>query len=208
MLKKVEENNFKFSLYLGDDVINETIFSADVFNPVIRYSVDIRNNIPLIINRLQKVLSSKNLNYTIYFNKKSYNFLNYYRKILKSYKNYIDNKLIMPEIKTVKINDRVISGVEFKFCFHINDNLIVERVFYVERYNPLSRFSIELSSVINNISNEIYNFLKKSDIDHMWDDYDLIHFYGLHINQIRELPKTKRIRLLDDLNNKKLAYSN
>lgn len=206
MIKK--ENYYRFSLYLEDEVINETMFSADVFNPVVRYSVDIRKNITLFINKLQKVLSSKSLNYTIHFNDKSYNLLNNYKNNLKLFNKDFGNKLVLPADKTVEINGKKISGVEFKFGFYINDNPIVEITFYVKGYNPSSRFSTELSLVVNEISNQIYESLKNSDVDHMWDDYDLINNYNLHINQVRELTKEKRYNLLNDLKNKKLSYIN
>src|ERR1041385_1862765 len=64
--KKVE-NNFKFGVYLGKEKIYERIFSADIYNPVVRYSVDIRDKIPSIIANLQAVLSmpSEDLNFEL-----------------------------------------------------------------------------------------------------------------------------------------------
>jgi hypothetical protein len=67
----------------------------------------------------------------------------------------------------------------------------------VEGYNPASRFSIELGGTVNDIVREIYDSLKKNDVAHMWDDYVLINTYGLYINQVRELSKGKRIRMLE-----------
>ena len=55
MIEKIKEhthtNNFKFVLYQGKEVVVERTFNADVFNPIIRYSVDIRDTIVLDINR-------------------------------------------------------------------------------------------------------------------------------------------------------------
>jgi len=50
---KKPENNFKFGLYLRGEKIFERIFSADIYNPVVRYSVDIRDRIPSIIESIQ-----------------------------------------------------------------------------------------------------------------------------------------------------------
>ena len=197
MNDRVQENNFKFTLYIGDEVINETIFNADVFNPVTRYSVDIRSEISSIISRLQKTLSRRNLTFKYDFNDEvSYDFLKEYKDDVKLEGNSFVSKLTQPETSKITINNRIISGVEFKFGLYINDNPIVERNFFVEGYNPATRFSIELSSLINDITHEIYSFLKKEDIKHMWDDYDLINVYGLYINQIRDLSKQRRSELL------------
>ena len=63
MSERLHENTFNFGLYQGNQPLVERIFSADVYNPVIRYSVDIRDMIPNIISKLQKTLSRRNLNF-------------------------------------------------------------------------------------------------------------------------------------------------
>lgn len=201
-----EENVFKFGLYQEDSIVSETIFSADMYNPVVRYSVDIRSDISKIISNLQRVLSTKNdflLNFNFDFGNVKYNSLEEYKASIQE----IDTqefitKLSKPNIKKKTIKGKVISGAEFKFGLYINDNPIVERVFYVSRYNPKARFSLELASAINDIINEIQSQLKESDVKHMWDDYELINNYGMYINQIRDLSKNKRNKLLEDIKNK------
>jgi hypothetical protein len=135
MQDKNHTNNFKFGLYQGDSAIAETIFSADVFNPVVRYSVDIRDAIPSIISRLQRTLSRRNFNYKIDFKNVNsndvtdanvtYDFLRYYKTVSKLEKKPFDYKLKIPASKKIEINGRTISGVEFKFGLYINDNPIV-----------------------------------------------------------------------------------
>lgn len=195
-------NVFKFGLYQENDVVSETMFSADVFNPVIRYSVDIRSDVSSIISRLQRVLSTRNsqLNFKFDFNDISYDNLKTYKDSIHGVdiNNYL-TKLSKPKTKKKTIKGNVISGVEYKFGLYINNNPIVERIFYVNNYNPNSRFSNELASVTNEIVSSIIEQLKKSDVKHMWDDYDLINHYGLYINQIRDLSKNKREKMLTDI---------
>jgi hypothetical protein len=203
MNEKTHENIFKFGLYQGNSIISERIFSADVYNPVIRYSVDIRSIIPTIISKLQKTLSKRDINFIFQRggvdnngNELEYELLNLYKKTLDGKVSGYVNKLTRPEVVTQTINKKTISGVECKFGLYINDNPIVERIFYVDNYNPASRFSIEIIDVVNDICEELQLKLKTTDINHMWGDYDLIKTYGLYINQVRELSKETREKML------------
>lgn len=186
-------SNFKFVVYQGKDKVVERIFNADVFNPIIRYSVDIRSMIPSITQRLQKVMSRRNLNYVDY----GYYYLKYYEELANFY-NVTNNKLSKPYYTKYVHGDKVIKGVECKFGLYINDNPIVERKIYVDNYNPACRFSSEINDVVFDITSEIHESLKKLDVDHMWGDYILINTYGLYHNQIRELSKKKRAQLVDN----------
>lgn len=190
---KKHENVFKFGIYQGGDTILEHIFSADYFNPVVRYSVDIRNTIPSLISRLQKILSRRNLSFKVDVgNDVSYDILQTYKRQLRLYEKPMHNKLERPPVVNQMINGKNIRGVECKFGLYINNNPIVERNFYVDQYNPASRFSSEIVEVVTDISDEIFESLKKQDVNHMWNDYDLIKIYGLYIHQIRELDEHKR----------------
>lgn len=204
MENKEHENMFKFGLYQGDETIQETLFSADVFNPVVRYSVDIRDDIYSIIVRLQKALSRRNLSHKIDFGETSYDFLEYYKnlsdvEISKLEGRTFNDKLKLKKRSNQTVKGKTYSGVQFKFGLYINDNPIVERDFYVEGYNPASRFSIELSETMDDIAQEINGSLKDQDIRHMWDDYDLIYTYGMHINQIRDLSNGFRTKMLKNI---------
>jgi hypothetical protein len=191
MTNKPHENIFKFGLYLGEDTVNEKIFTADFFNPVIRYSVDIREDIPYIILRLQKVLSRRNLTYKADVGGHTYDLLGYYKNQIDLERKQFHNKL-----------RRISSPAEFKFGLYINGNPIVERNFPVDNYNSSSRFSNELKEIIDDITDEIFSSLKESDVNHMWDDYVLINTYGLYINQIRDLSKGKRALMLSNVKNR------
>lgn len=187
---------FKFGLYQSNEPIIETLFSADVFNPVVRYSVDIRDDIFSIIVRLQKALSRRNLTHKVDFGDTSYDFLDYYKQLSKVQTKPFNDKLKLKKRSNQTVNGKTYSGVQFKFGLYINNNPIVERDFYVEGYNPASRFSIELSATVDEIAQDIHDKLKNEDVTHMWDDYDLINTYGLHINQIRELSSKRRATML------------
>ena len=204
---KKQENNFKFGLYLRGEKIFEKVFSADIYNPVVRYSVDIRDRIPTIIESIQKVLQSRELTFDAsFFNEKGgvvkfgYNTKNYYRHICKINRMH-PIKLFVPmnysKDKDGQQKQKFQSkGTEFKFGVYINTNPIVERNFYVDNYNPDARFSNELPEVLNEIVDYLTSYLKKSDVNHMWNDYDLITTYELNIQQVRELSKDRREEFL------------
>ena len=185
-------NNFKFVLYQGENIVVEKIFNADVFNPIIRYSVDIREFIPTIIQNLQKVMSRRNLNYKDI----KYNFVNYDKDLIDFYR-VDNNKLSKPNFIKYNYGNKTIKGVECKFGLYINNNPIVERKFYVDNYNPVSRFSTEIINTVDEIVEDIHLFLKDLDVNHMWNDYTLINTYGLYVNQIRELSKNRRKEMIE-----------
>jgi hypothetical protein len=203
--EKKMENNFKFGVYLRNEKIYERIFSADIYNPVVRYSVDIRDKIPTIISNLQAQLSmnSSNINFNHIPDTESDGFefetMAYYKHICKINRMQ-PIKLFVPTVNKdsslpkSKYQGR---GTEFKFGVYINANPIVERNFYVENYNPETRFSSEFYSLLNDIVDYLCSYLKKSDFNHMWDDYDLINTYDLKIQQVRELSKDKREEFLN-----------
>jgi hypothetical protein len=203
--EKKQENVFKFGLTLKGEKLYERIFSADLYNPVVRYSVDIRERIPSIINEIQQVLQkqSTNLNFDSILNS-TRNSSDYVANTKKYYKHICKInrmspvKLFVPTFfnkETQKVMVPV-KGTEFKFGVYINQNPIVERNFYVENYNPEARFSNELTVVLNDIVDYLKNYLKKSDVNHMWNDYDLITTYELNIQQVRELSKDRREEFL------------
>jgi hypothetical protein len=196
---KKQENYFKFGLYLRGEKIFERVFSADIYNPVVRYSVDIRDRIPTIIESIQKVLqlNSSDLSFV---GSNGHNTKNYYRHICKINRMH-PIKLFVP-MNYSKDRDGQqkqkfqSKGTEFKFGVYINTNPIVERNFYVDNYNPDARFSNELPEVLNDIVDYFTSYLKRSDVNHMWNDYDLITTYELNIQQVRELSKDRREEFL------------
>lgn len=206
--EKKHENIFKFGLYRIDrnnsltnsEIVMERIFSADSYNPVVRYSVDIREKISGIISKLDKTLSRKNLSYNI----QGYNNLLWYNNQLnldKAKKIKQSNKLQQPDNVKYFKGSQEFYGVLFRIGLYINNHPIVERDFGVSDYNTSARFSKELLDLFGGIVNDIQTHLYKVDINHMWDDYDIISTYGLNIGQIREITKEKRQNLLKNINN-------
>ena len=195
------ENVFKIALFQESNLVCERIFDADVFSPSVKSPVDIRNILPSIISRLQRGLSKK-VYYTEFESKDElvYDMYEYRNEMIESYpKRHQSLMNVTPQIKKQVIENKTISGVEFKFNFFVNENLIVERVFYVQGYNEEVKYSMDLYFMINDICNQIFTYLKKTDINHIWDDYDLINSYNMTIQQIRELPSNKRNDLLRKL---------
>jgi hypothetical protein len=200
MTEKFNENIFKFSIYQGDCVVSERIFNANDFNPVIRYSVDIRSIIPEIIQKLQITLSKRNLTFNKIDEKAyvDYNFLRDYQDVCYNF-NLKPIKLKKPYYIRKEINGKVIEGTQCRFGLYINNNPIVERDFHVDKYNPAVRFSYEIVETTRDLVDFIVQYLKEMDSKHMWDDYKLIKTYSLYINQIRELTDKKRNLFLNKI---------
>lgn len=207
MNEKEYNNTFKFSLTQGDILLCEKIFDADSFNPFTRYSIDIRDILPRAITKLQKALSK--YNYDVHAevgrldttNEESemitYDLFGYYQHMVKLYPSQYRNEIrYYPQPIVQQIEDKTIRGVECKIGLYINDKPIVERLFYVDGFNPVARWSNDLVQTVVEITDIIFEKIKKNDVKNMWDDYDLINCRGLSITQIRELPVSKREEML------------
>lgn len=212
MEERKQQNNFKFGLFLRNEKVAEKVFSADLYNPVVRYSVNIREMIPSIIGSLQKTLQTPSDELT-FVDQYDYNSVDYYKAICDI--NDLDYFKLKVPTPYQRPNNHVHgkpfvqrNGTEFKFGLYINTNTIVERNFYVDNYNPAARFSQELVSsscdnkkngaygTIDRIVSDLQDHLKKADLNHMWDDYKIITTYSLNIQQVRELTKEKREEFL------------
>jgi len=199
MSEKEYSNEFKFSLHQENVLLCEKVFDADQFNPFTRYSIDIRDILPKGITKLQKVLSKRNYETSISENLDLYK---YNQKMINLYPPEYRNAMRYdPEPIVQKIEEKTIRGVECKIGFYINDKPIVERIFYVDGFNPVARWSVDVVDAVAEITDSIFNKIKRNDIRNMWDDYDLINIRGLSINQIRELSPAKREDLLRKLRN-------
>lgn len=192
-------NTFRFSLYQDTVLLGERVFSADDFNPITRNFIDIKVILPRIIRNLQKSLSKRNYDTTLKYGDKIDLYL-YHKNQISSYPmNVQDTLRYNPQPIIQHIEDKVIRGVECKIGFYINNKPIVERLFYVDGFNIIARWSVDLISEIIYSTHIIKEHIKKSDVVNMWDDYDLINHLGLTINQIRELSQQKRNELLDKI---------
>jgi len=207
MNEKEHSNIFRFSVYQGNVLLCEKMFDADKFNPFTRYSIDIRDILPRAITRLQKTLSRRS--YDVFSDtgrvnitdedsdNEGYDLYAYYQKMVNLYPKEIRNNLrYNPQSVIQHIEQKTIRGVPCKMGLYINENPIVEREFFVDGFNPVVRQSVEIVDVVTNIADIIFEKIKKSDKKNMWDDYDLINYRGLSINQIRELPHYRREEML------------
>lgn len=197
MTEKEYNNEFKFSLTQGDVLLCENVFDADQFNPFTRYSIDIREILPRAITKLQKTLSKRS--YVTQLSN-DMDLFQYHQKMINSYpQEYRSDMRYIPQSIIQQIEEKTIKGVECKIGLYINDKPIVERVFYVDGFNPVARWSVDVVYTVRDIVDTIFEKIKKSDVKNMWDDYDLINLRGLTINQIRELTPLKRAEMLSRL---------
>ncbi len=198
MNEKEYSNVFRFSLHQENVLLGEKIFNADQFNPFTRYSIDIREILPKSITKLQKVLSKRS--YTTEFSE-NLDFYRYNQKMIGLYpQEYRKDMYYNPQSIIQQIEEKIIKGVECKIGFYINDKPIVERMFYVDGFNPVARWSMDLIDAVCEVADGIFNQIRKNDIKNMWDDFDLINKKGMSINQIRELSPHKREEMLRKLN--------
>ena len=180
------QNDFKFGLYHDGRALVEKSFSADQLNPFTRYSVDIRELIPEIVEELIAVLSQSEYE-TEYC---GYDFEKLNNDLISTYPKKQHNVLkFRPKVNTY-------GSVDFTFGLYINDKVIVEREFFVKDFNEKCLNSIDLVGSIGYISDLIFRYLKRDDVKHMWEDYDLIYQYNMNIQQVRSLPDEKRRSML------------
>ena len=198
MNEKEYSNTFRFTLMQGNVLLCEKVFDADKFNPFTRYSIDIRDILPRAITKLQKTLSKKKYDIILDCGENNYYDLYHYAQdLIDSYPQKYRNEMrYAPQAIVQQIEEKTIRGVECKIGFYINENPIVERLFYVDGFNPVARWSLDIVEAVSEITNSIFEKIKGNDIKNMWDDYDLINVRGMSINQIRELSTGKREELL------------
>ena len=61
--EKRKENQFEFSLAINGNKIISRYFSADEYNPKVRYSVDIRDMVDDIVEQIRYTLKEKDVDY-------------------------------------------------------------------------------------------------------------------------------------------------
>jgi hypothetical protein len=167
-----ERTYFKFGLYLDNQIISESIFDAEAYNPPTRYTVNIKDMGRDIMSSFRKVLSDQNSRLNFIYG--PYNLKNF------------DYGIQVPEDTTNA----------FKYVLYNNDNTIIERTFSVRNFNPQSIFSTDIVEEVKFWAGRIQNHIKARDNDHMWDEYNLMNRYGLSIVDVRALTVAKRNEML------------
>ena len=187
-----------------EDVVKlyERVYDANVISPLTRNNVDIRKDLYPTIKLIQNLLSSDEHKTGDVYGETVYDFDGYYRSQVMRYPTNIQKYLeYEPEICTKEIEGKVLRGVNCRFALYINEHLIVERFFYVDGFNPESRWSVDLVDSMNAITNEIYGGIIRRDKKNIWDDYFIINRTGLNITDIREMSTQDRNRMLSKSRN-------
>ena len=200
---KENSNVFRFSLHQGETLLCEKIFDADQFNPFTRYSIDVRDILPRAITRIQKTLSRRGYDVMLETGKnddgemQTYDLFGYRQDMINTYpREWRNDMRYNPQAVVQKIEEKTIRGVPCKIGLYINENPIVERDFYVDGFNSVALVSLDIVNVVTNIAESMESKIKRNDVRNMWDDYDLINYRGLTINQIRELHPAKRAEMV------------
>jgi len=175
-----QNNNFKFGIFYKDRIISQSIFNADIYNHICRYTVNIKDWANLIKHEFQEVLSKrdKDLNTT----------LNGYNILLSKEQSFF-GEMDGKDIYTQEIN-----GVEdgFKYKLQINDSIIIERVFPVKKFNYKSIYSSELVNLMSDWVERIEERIKLLDEQQMWEEETILTYTKLSREDIRKLSKEEK----------------
>lgn len=185
---------FRFILEQEDVVLFEKIFDGDAISPHTRNFVDIRPCLQGLIRQIQRGLSLNHYDHIFAVNNEVvYDFIDEHNKMLENYEPYGNDEMIYdPKPITKKVDGKEIKGVYCKIGLFINENLIVEREFYVDNFNPECRWSNELISMMNDVVEKIQTKILDKDKQNIWDDYDIINRTGMTIAQVRGLANSER----------------
>ena len=101
-------------------------------------------------------------------NNKSYDLIDYPESGVNLWGDeYYDPISVNKVIGELKLN-----GVECKIRLYINDKLIVERDFYVKGFNPVARYSYDVTNAVREISDSIRRIIKWMDYDYMQNEME------------------------------------
>jgi hypothetical protein len=91
----------------------------------------------------------------------SYNLYQYHQSVIHSFPSHcIGDLKYNPPVVVQQIENKVIRGVEFKIGLYINDKTIVERLFYVDGFNAVSRWSVDIVDAVVEITDQIFDKIK------------------------------------------------
>lgn len=186
-----KQSFFKFGVYVNKQVIVERIFSADVYNPPVRFNVNLRPLASRIMSDLQYELRQPNrrLNTIAEVGKdengqpRHYNLDNYYY-----------NGLVLPKVEAEP-------GDDFSFALKRDDNFIIERNFKIQNFNPKAIYSVNIVERVNEWVETIQSHIKKADTKLMWEEYELVGRYNISYQDVRALPADKRETMLRRITN-------
>lgn len=195
-----EKETYRFALFLNNEVIAERIFPADVYNQFVRYSINIRELASDMIKGFQNVLQTQDNKLTFEYD--NYDLLDHYINTNHNHLSSKDSKIVRQSVGKLGEDGFYINPDEqFKFILFLNDNHVIERNFFVKRYNPNSRYSVDLMYHFEHVVKDIQNFIKKKDVSVMWEELDLKTHCRLSMDEIRSLTKIDRENLLRKIYN-------
>jgi len=177
---------FKFGVYVQKQIIAERVFTADVYNPPARYSVNLRPLASRIMSDFQYVLRQPNrrLNFSAYLGKDASGENGFY-----ALDQFYYNGLVLP-----KSEDE--PGDDFSFSLKLNDNFIIERNFKVANFNHKAVHSLDIVERTNEWVEKIQSHILKADTRLMWEEYELVNRYNISYQDVRNLAPEKRELML------------
>ena len=177
---------FKFGVYVKKQIIAERIFTADVYNPPARYSVNLRPLASRIMSDFQYVLRQPNrrLNFAAYVGKDTVGENAFYHL-----DNYYYNGLVLPKSDEEP-------GDDFSFSLKLNDNFIIERNFKVLNFNHKAVYSTDIVERLNDWVDKIQSHILKADTRLMWEEYELVNRHNISYQDVRNLAPEKRELML------------
>jgi hypothetical protein len=91
-------------------------------------------------------------------------------------------------------------GTTFEFLLTLENNIIVQRYFNVNNYNPKTNNSMDLYYWITDVCNQISNMLKIKNLEYMSDFYHYVTDNEVLTNN--EVPKEEYFKLELKLDNR------
>ncbi len=174
------EKDLTFTLSQGENIICERV--VDDLYLKVNGRIKIRNVLPTVTRELLVALSAREYDTTYSVGKKvCYDFLEYRNKIIKSYplrtREIINTR---PEafthtITTLDGEVKEWDGVPIKFSIFYKGCTIpvIERVMYVDRYNPISSQTFEIVETFNYCVALIKEEIKSCEMASMWEQFDI-----------------------------------
>lgn len=174
----MSNSHFKFALLLNNKVITERIFPKNFIQ-----NINLQDVAKTYIRQFKQTLSLKDQDLRIAgSNKKTNELINYIKAAEFA-------KLPDSENKTVRLSTGTMSDEGFyvndqeKFKYVLYNegtdekgnptkDIVIERNFMVQNYNPNVRFSYNLTDTFNDIVNDIQSQLKKRDFDILHKNYE------------------------------------
>lgn len=206
--KEVKKNDYRFVLFLNDEVISETGFPSDVYSLPSNKFVNIKDVASEMIRNIQQTMSLSTDSLTTVVN--GYDLLSEYKKMYKiqfgsDYNNSILNRKSLGEyindknevIHKIKKNDTFQNNSDdkvyysnkderFKFVLFLGETPVIERNFFIKKYNPNTRFSLEFIECIDYVVSLIKNQIKIVDTNYMLDKLNNQFFTKEMFNNLNE----------------------